>query len=280
VGLAITRVSDGIKNISHRRVDVDIREDRVNTWRAIATEAFGADAILAEETTAQESAKRIVMATALGKGDLWVTTAQPDVDDNQKPRMTREALVAVDTTGFSDQDPVYLDADNAGELVLTANGGPRVGTVVGTDLVKLHPQDFDRTVLYMPLSVANAALKTLNATPIDVIAAPAAGTAVELVYANAMLDYSTDAFDAVGATDYLRLQYDSGDVLTQDVNPVGFGDATADAWMKLMPASYVYSAATKVVVTISGGEWFGTDTSTSTLELLVAYRVVTLADLA
>jgi len=278
VGLDITRIADRPSNLAARSVEPDIRVDR-NRWTAICVTAFGANAILAEETTAQESAKRVIPATATGKGDIWVTHGQFDVDDDQKPRMSREALVTVDTTGFSDQDPVYLDSANAGELVLTANGGPRVGTVVGTNLVKLHPQDFDRTILYMPLSIANAAVRTLNATPVDALAAPAAGTAIDLVHAVVKLDYVDEAFNAVAATDFFRLQYDGEDVLTQDVDPRDFGDATADAWMRLNPASYILRAATKVVATIAGTEWHNTGAPLSTLELMIAYRVVTLADL-
>lgn len=73
-------------------------------------------------------------------------------------------------------------------------------------------------------------LRTMNATPISVIAAPGTGKANVPLWMHAWLDYNSAAFDAVGASDNLCLRYTngSGTILTVDVAGQSFFDATSD----------------------------------------------------
>lgn len=278
MGLAITRINEGRKNVSGNSTRPNFgAKDRFGEWWFDATGTFSANAILGEETVQTNNRKQLQEATATGTGRLWCVDAVATTGQNQNPRCVKELLVSVDTSGATSGE-VYLDSANTGEIVLTPNGGPQVGYIVGDDLVLLCPQRYDRTVLYDTETIANAAVRTLNATPVTVIAAPGAGKSIQLVGCDVMLDYATAAFDAVGANDFLQLQFASGDVLTLNKSPIGFGDATADAWMRLEPNSVIYSANAAVQATIGTGEWYAA-AGGGDLVFTIAYRVVTLTDL-
>jgi hypothetical protein len=121
-------------------------------------------------------------------------------------------------------------------------------------------------------------VKALHATPVEVIAQPSAGTYIEVVSVHAFLDFNSVAYDAVGATDYLQLRYTdgSGALLTQNVSPAGFGDASADAYLLLNPAASYAPLRAAVMAYIAGGEWYAA-AGNSPVNLVVLYRKRTLA---
>lgn len=132
-------------------------------------------------------------------------------------------------------------------------------------------------------TIANAALKTLNATPVTVVSAPAAGKYIEVVSCLARMIYATAAFDSVGATEYLELRYTdaTGQIITQNVSPAGFADQSSTQ-QRLLPlatgaAALVNPVAAAVVVAhIATGEWYSAAGGGS-LKLQILYRVRTLA---
>lgn len=128
--------------------------------------------------------------------------------------------------------------------------------------------------LQLKKDIANAAVRTLNATPVEVIPAPGAGKYIEIISATYWFKYTAPAFDAVGASDNLVLKYTdaSGAELTGVVAGVGFGDATADKQALRNGVDFVPVANAAVVAHIKTGEWYAA-AGGGALSIEVEYRI-------
>lgn len=126
--------------------------------------------------------------------------------------------------------------------------------------------------------IPTASVKTLHATPVQVIPKPPAGYFIEIVSMSAELVFVSAGYDAVAATDYLELRYTdaSGALLVQTVSPVGLGDAVANANQIINPANGYIAINAKVVAYIAGTEWYAA-AGDSPLHLEIAYRLRKLA---
>lgn len=117
-------------------------------------------------------------------------------------------------------------------------------------------------------------LRTMNATPISVIAAPGSGKANVPLYMHAWLDYNSAAFDAVGASDNLCLRYTdgSGTILTVDVAGQSFFDATSDQhrFVKGITTEITPLENTAIVAHIKTGEIYSA-AGNSPLNLHITY---------
>ena len=264
---ALTIISRALNGTNKRNVvkngtEGDRLSNRLGERFCIPTEAFDADEVLAEVSAIAPSGKpKVAKATALGRGPVLCAHHRvAAVDSKSALRCATWMFVQADTSASAAGAPVYADASAAGKITLTANGGPQVGfvqSVASDGWIYLEPGAYDRTLQVMDIAIANAAVKTLNATPVEVIAAPGAGKAIEVVGdVQWMLDYDTAAFDAVGASDYLVLQYSAGSNVTASVAPAGFGDATADAGLVTPAVGVVLAANTAVDAAILTGEWY------------------------
>lgn len=129
--------------------------------------------------------------------------------------------------------------------------------------------------------IANAACRTLNATPVQVIPAPGAGRAITDVRVMAKLVYATAAFDAVGAGDDLAFKYTdgSGDKVCGDIETVGWLDQTSSGWRTTGPVvtsmTPVENAA--VVAQILTGEIYGA-AGGGYLVIRTSYRIVEMSE--
>ena len=199
-------------------------------------------------------------------------------------------LTAQATTGATIGDPVYL-SDTAGGWSLTPGTvGRRIGTVIEvhatTGRVLLTPNasmgsgdQGELSVLVARGTIANAALKTLNATPVTVIAAPAAGYFIEVLSCHWWLDYTAPAFDAAAAGDTLDLKYTGagGAVAVDPVAGDTIGAAAADYHVTVRGALEVIPVVAAVIVAhINTGEWFAA-AGASALNYEIEYRVRKLA---
>lgn len=126
-------------------------------------------------------------------------------------------------------------------------------------------------------TIAVAAVKTLNATPVELVAAPAAGKYIEVIGVHWFLDFGTAAYDGAAAGEDLAVKYTdaSGAQVCDFVDHSGFGDATADAHSVCRPIQVVPVAAAALVAHILVGEWFAA-AGDSPLKFQVHYRVRTL----
>lgn len=129
-------------------------------------------------------------------------------------------------------------------------------------------------------TIANAAVRTLNATPVEMIAAPGAGKLIVVHRVVWYLDYATAAFDAAAAGDTLVAKYTdgSGTAATTAVAGNTFGGASADT-VAVAPGAGAVVAATgcvnaAIVAHINTGEWYAA-AGGSALRWHAFYSVIT-----
>ena len=131
------------------------------------------------------------------------------------------------------------------------------------------------------VTIANAAVRTLNATPVTVIPAPGVGKAIVDVSVQAKYVYATAAFDSVGANDDLAFKYtdSSGAKVCGDIETTGWLDQSSSAWRATGPvvtsmtpvenAAIVAHMLTGEVYSAAGG---------GSLVIRAQYRVVDLTE--
>lgn len=129
--------------------------------------------------------------------------------------------------------------------------------------------------------IATAAVKTLNASPVEVVPAPGAGYYVEFVGAYVFLDYATTAYSAPASGADLAFKYTdgSGDVVSGTLETTGFINASADALAIVgkVNAEAIGVANAKIVLhNLSSTEYAAGD---SPLKVRVLYRLIRTASL-
>jgi hypothetical protein len=135
------------------------------------------------------------------------------------------------------------------------------------------------TIQYAEVSIAAAAIRTLRATPVQLVAAPGAGKFVEFVSAQLFLDYGGAALTESSDNLAVRLNDGSGLAVSETIETTGFIDQTADTitnaiQIKDRIVSKANGENKKLVLHNTGSAEFGTaGTPTSALRVKVAYRV-------
>ena len=127
-------------------------------------------------------------------------------------------------------------------------GQGEIGVVDGELFYKLerNSSSFSATGgLIASGTIATAAVKTLNATPVEAIAAPGAGQLVVVDEVNLFLDFATTAY-AAGADEDLLLKYGGldGTEIIQIDSGNGFLTSTVDTHLIAQPSTYDSDAAT------------------------------------
>jgi hypothetical protein len=127
------------------------------------------------------------------------------------------------------------------------------------------------------VSLTNAMVLALRATPITLVAAPGAGKVIEFISAALIFDY-------VGAytesADNLAVRYENGSgvIVSDTIEATGFADATADtitfARAKVDPIVAGASAANKALVlhNTGDGEW-GAGNAANAIRVRTTYRI-------
>lgn len=127
------------------------------------------------------------------------------------------------------------------------------------------------------VTIPHTSVRTLNATPYELVPAPGAGYANVLHSAVVFLDYGTAAYDSVGASDDLTIRYTNGSgALIATVETTSFLELTADAVRYVLPtttAAITPVANAALVAHISTGEIYSA-AGDSPLKFKVYYRVV------
>lgn len=132
------------------------------------------------------------------------------------------------------------------------------------------------------VTIANADVRTLNATPVQVIPAPVgAGRAIVDVSIQAKYVYATAAFDSVGAGDDLAFKYTdaSGAKVCGDIETVGWLDQSSSAWRATGPVvtSMTPVANAPIVAHILATEVYGAAGGGS-LVIRAQYRIANLTE--
>ena len=127
--------------------------------------------------------------------------------------------------------------------------------------------------------IATAAVKTLNATPVTVIAAPGASVYTQFLGAYLFLDFGTAAYDGIAAGEDLALSYTdaSGDTVSATIEATGFMDAAADALYVANPIDCIPVANAVIALHMLTGE---IATGDSPLKVRCFHRQVRAASLA
>ena len=130
-------------------------------------------------------------------------------------------------------------------------------------------------------TIANAACRTLNATPVLVIPAPGLGKAIADVWIHVKYIYATAAFDAVGADDDLAFKFTdaSGAKVCGDIETVGWVDQASSGWRSTGPVVTTMTPVENagIVAHILTGEIYGAAGGGS-LVVRATYRIVNLTE--
>lgn len=126
-------------------------------------------------------------------------------------------------------------------------------------------------------TIAAAQVRTLNATPQTLVAAPGSNKALVLVHATLWLDYESAGYDSVGASDDLTIRYTNASGATlATIETTGFMDQTADQVRYVYPtttAAFTPASNAPLVLHCSTGEMYSA-AGDSPLKYKVHYRVI------
>lgn len=197
-------------------------------------------------------------------------------------------MVKIKTGGAISASGTALASDASGQAVEAVIGDEIIGYSTKSsssgDIVEMQPVDSgiyfgtgDLTVYSTSFELSAAQVQTLNATPVQVLAAPGAGLYIEPIVAHWWLDHGGTDYDAAGAGEDLTLKYTdaSGAKIVSDVDHSGFGDASADAHAVAIPVAVVPVANAAIVAHILSGEWYSA-AGDSPVKLEFTYRIRTL----
>lgn len=142
--------------------------------------------------------------------------------------------------------------------------------------------DFSGVIQVATVTLTNAELKALRATPKTLVAAPGAGKVLEFVSAVLKNNGGTNALTE--STDNMAVKFTdgSGAAVSQTIECTGFIDQTAatvtTAQAKIDAIAAYSAAANKALVlhNTGDGEWGGNAANDVTLTVKVTYRVHTL----
>jgi hypothetical protein len=192
-----------------------------------------------------------------------------------------------DTSGGSVGDPVYLSG-TAGSFTLTAPAGkPQivgwvtvVSATVGQILFQIEggEQGAASDVQQAEVSLTNAQVLALRATPIQMVAAPGAGKVLQFLGAELFFDY-TAAYTESDDNLVFRYTDGSGAKVSEEIETTGFLDATADTATNAIPKPDVIVAKTgcdnkAIVLHNSGDGEFGGGNAANVVRVRVIYRIV------
>ena len=135
---------------------------------------------------------------------------------------------------------------------------------------------------YADITLTNAQIKAMRAAPVELVAAPAAGSTNVLMGAILKLNYGTNVFTE--STDNMAIRYTNGSgvIVSQAIEAGGFIDATADTLTNALPkidaiVTAAGSAAKSLVLHNTGdGEYGGNAAEDTTITMRVFYNVVVL----
>lgn len=153
--------------------------------------------------------------------------------------------------------------------------------VVGADLFK-HMNAATGGVWYgfKEVSLTNAEIKALRATPKTLVAAPGTGKVLEFLGALLLLDYGgTNVFTETADNLAIRYNNGSGVIVSEAIESTGFIDQSADTLTNAIPKIDVIAAKTGsenlslVLHNTGDGEIAGNAANDNTMRVKVTYRV-------
>lgn len=132
------------------------------------------------------------------------------------------------------------------------------------------------------VSLTNANIKNLRATPITLVAAPGASKVIEFVSAELKLIYGSDVLTETGDNMAIRYTDGSGVIVSETIEATNFIDAAAttltSAVLKKDNIVAYADAANKALVlhNTGDGEYGGNVANDTTMRVVVNYRIVSI----
>lgn len=236
----------------------------------------------------QANTGRVGVCTVGGENAFGVLQNDPSAVDQEASVsvMGITKVVAGGTVAIGD----LVETDSAGRAV-TASSGVVLGEAVSGGAVNniisilLRPRTSAGYVFSSnatdiqtaTVTIPAAAVRTLNATPVELIPAPGAGLANVLESAVVFMDYGSAGYDAVGSSDDLTIRYtNASGALIATVETTGFLDQTTDQVRYVQPttaAAIAPVANAAIVAHISTGEIYSA-AGDSPIKFKLYYRVV------
>lgn len=134
---------------------------------------------------------------------------------------------------------------------------------------------------YAEVTITNAQLKALRATPKQLVAAPGAGKSLQFISAELFLDYGTNVLTESADNLAIRYENTTGVIASQTIEATNFIDAAADTKTNALPKIDAIVAKTGcenkalVLHNTGDGEYAGNAGADTTMRVKVAYRVHT-----
>lgn len=225
------------------------------------TRAAGADLSAKQYRFVKQANTGAVSACSVA-GEQALGVLQNNPTSGKNAEVAYEGLTKVvlgGTVAIAD----LVSTDTAGRAVTASSGvvlgecikGGSVGEI-GTIL--LRSAAASGTVYSFPsnptdvqsatVTIATAAVKTLNATPVELVPAPGAGYANVLIGALAFLDYNSAAYDGVASGEDLAIKYTDGSGLqVAAFETTGFLDQTSDQIRYVAPTVQTSNAGQTIV---------------------------------
>lgn len=123
------------------------------------------------------------------------------------------------------------------------------------------------------VAIANAALDTMNATPVQLVAAPGSGKAVQVTSVFCFNDFVTAALELGSGTLDVRYENSSGGLAAQFTN--AWAESAADAYMSA-PGLAVVALTNKAIVMHASAD---ITSGGGNLACRVHYRTITISDI-
>lgn len=147
-----------------------------------------------------------------------------------------------------------------------------VGSTTSCDFIQVSGG-----VQYAEVSLTNAEMLALRASPKTLVAAPGAGKVIEFISAQLFFDY-TGAYTETADNMAIRYTDGSGTIVSQAIEATGFVDATADTITNALPKIDVIAAKSAsenkaLVLHNTGDGEYGGGNAANAVRVKVAYRV-------
>ena len=172
--------------------------------------------------------------------------------------------------GTDGQIPI---ANTGGAVAYAALSGDVTMTAAG--VVSLAPT----LVHAVTVTLTNAQIKALRATPVQLVAGPGAGSYLELISCKLLLLAGTNVLTESTANLAVRYTNGSGVQASQTIEMTGFIDQSVNTVTNALPAintiiaTSAASAAPLVLHNEGGGEFAGNVAADATMKVTTVYRV-------
>jgi hypothetical protein len=241
--------------------------------KGIASGAITANALVIRNGVDTRGRPKFIAASsaadATTNGEMYVAE-HAAIDGGNVALRAWKQFTNVDTSTSAVGSPVYLST--AGGYSFTAGTVNRiVGSVLSVSasvgVIILAPQaqsgdtssDPSGELRSVVVTIPTASVKTLNATPYELVPAGGATVYNVLERAHLFMDYGTAAYDGVAAGDTFQIKYTdgSGAAVTAALNPVGFANQTNDESRLVIASDNVIPVANAALVAhVNAGEWY------------------------